>query len=34
MGDVLSDRTGEDEREFGLEEGLEEGRDRESYGVT
>ena len=30
VGDVLRDRTGEDEREFGREE----GRDRESYGVT
>lgn len=34
VGDVLRDRTGEDEREFGREDGLEEGRDRESYGVT
>lgn len=34
MGDVLRDGTGEEEREFGLEDGLEEGRDRESYGVT
>lgn len=34
VGDVLRDGTGEEEREFGLEDGLEEGRDRESYGVT
>lgn len=34
VGDVLRDRTGEEEREFGREDGLEEGRDRESYGVT
>ena len=34
VGDVLRDRTGEDGREFGREDGLEEGRDRESYGVT
>lgn len=35
VGDAFLDsETGEVGREFGREDGLEEGRDRESYGVT